>query len=565
MYKFFDRKRRAGFFTLAFFAGCINFGQAQHDNRFEVSKQLEIFNALVKEMEMFYVDTLDIEKTIRQGIDAMLDRLDPYTEYIPEQDMDNLQMITTGEYGGIGAYIRKRPEGVVITEPIEGMPATLAGLMAGDLILAIDTVNVEKYPSDKVSNLLKGVPNSKLKIKIQRPGEKKPRTVELTRKQILVNQVTYYGVQNQDVGYIYLRGFTDKSAQEVKAAFEDLRKNHHIRSLILDLRNNGGGILEGAVQIVNLFVPKGKEVLSTKGKIPQWDRIYRTSAEPVDTVMPLVVLINGASASSTEIVSGALQDMDRAVLAGQRSYGKGLVQSTRELPYNGSLKVTISKYYIPSGRCIQQVDYTHRNADGSAGNIPDSLTSVFYTSNGRPVRDGGGVRPEFEVTEPPVPTLLYYLLNDYVLFDFVTDYVQKHKTIAPIEAFTVTDEDFDAFKTYAREKNFTYDRQSEKVLRNLKEVARFEGFLEEKDSTTLKELEARFTPDIERDFERFKDQIKKVMNSEIIKRYYFEKGELILSLKDDEVLAKALEVLATPGLMEKTLNKGEVAHKPSTP
>ena len=367
------------------------------------------------------------------------------------------------------------------------------------------------------------------------------------------------------MGYIYLRGFTDKSAQEVKAAFEDLRKNHHIRSLILDLRNNGGGILEGAVQIVNLFVPKGKEVLSTKGKIPQWDRIYRTSAEPVDTVMPLVVLINGASASSTEIVSGALQDMDRAVLAGQRSYGKGLVQSTRELPYNGSLKVTISKYYIPSGRCIQQVDYTHRNADGSAWNIPDSLTSVFYTSNGRPVRDGGGVRPEFEVTEPPVPTLLYYLLNDYVLFDFVTDYVQKHKTIAPIEAFTVTDEDFDAFKTYAREKNFTYDRHSEKVLRNLKEVARFEGFLEEKDSTTLKELEARFTPDIERDFERFKDQIKKVMNSEIIKRYYFEKGELILSLKDDEVLAKALEVLATPGLMEKTLNKGEVAHKPSTP
>jgi carboxyl-terminal processing protease len=566
MYKFFDRKRRMYFFTLIFFVAGISIGQAQHDNRFEVSKQLEIFNALVKEMEMFYVDSLDIEKTIRRGIDAMLEGLDPYTEYIPEQDMGNLQMITTGEYGGIGAYIRKRPEGVVISEPIEGMPATLAGLKAGDRILAIDTVNVEKASTDKVSDLLKGIPNSKLKIKILRPGEKKPRTVELTRKHILVNQVTYYGVRNKDVGYIYLKGFTDRSTiQEVKAAFEDLRKNHHIKSLILDLRNNGGGVLESAVQIVNLFVPKGKEVVSTKGRIPQWDRIYRTSAEPIDTVMPLVILINGASASAAEIVSGALQDMDRAVLIGQRSYGKGLVQSPRDLPYNGSLKVTISKYYIPSGRCIQQIDYTHRNADGSVGNIPDSLTSVFYTSKGRPVRDGGGVRPEFEVAEPPIPTLLYYLLNDYVLFDFVTDYVQKHKTIAPIEAFTLTDEDFETFKAYAKEKNFSYDRQSEKVLQNLKEVARFEGYLEEKDSTTLKELEAQLTPDIERDFERFKDQIKKVMASEIVKRYYFEKGELIQNLKDDEVIEKALEVLASQGLMDKTLNKSEVADNVSTP
>ncbi|MDR1556084.1 MAG: S41 family peptidase [Tannerellaceae bacterium] len=560
MHKFFDRKKRAGFFTLVFLAGCIATGQAQHDNRFEISKQLEIFNALVKEMEMFYVDSLDIEKTIRRGIDAMLEGLDPYTEYIPEQDMDNLQMITTGEYGGIGAYIRKRPEGVVISEPIEGMPATLAGLRAGDRILAIDTINVEKASADKVSDLLKGVPNSRLKIKIMRPGEKKPRTVELTRKQIQVNQVTYYGVQDKDVGYIYLRGFTDKSAREVKEAFEDLRKNHQIRSLILDLRNNGGGVLEGAVQIVNLFVPRGKEVVSTKGKIPQWDRIYRTSAEPVDTLMPLVVLINGASASAAEIVSGALQDMDRAVLVGQRSYGKGLVQSTRDLPYDGRLKVTISKYYIPSGRCIQQIDYTHRKADGSVGNIPDSLTAVFYTSKGRPVRDGGGVRPEFEVAEPPVPTLLYYLLNDYVLFDFVTDYVQKHQTIAPIETFTLTDEDFEAFKTYAREKNFSYDRQSEKVLQNLKEVARFEGYLEESDSTTLKELENRLTPDIERDFERFREPIKKVMASEIVKRYYFERGELIQNLKDDEVLAKALEVATSPDLIDKTLHTNQLPH-----
>ncbi len=526
---------------------------AQQDNRFEVSKQLEIYNALVKEVEMFYVDSIDVEKTVRRGIDVMLRGLDPYTEYIPEQDMGELRLITTGEYGGVGAYIRQRDEGVIIVEPFEGMPAALAGLKAGDRILSIDTVEVEKELSDKVSELLKGVPNTKMKIKVQRPGEKKPRTFDVTRKQIVVDQVTYYGVRNNDVGYIYLKGFTDKSAQEVKMAFDDLRKNHQIKSLILDLRNNGGGLLESAVQIVNMFVPKGKEVVSTKGKQSQWDRIYRTSSEPIDTVMPLAVLINGASASAAEIVSGALQDMDRAVLFGQRSFGKGLVQAPRELPYNGSLKVTMSKYYIPSGRCIQQIDYTHRNADGSVGNIPDSLTTVYYTSKGRPVRDGGGVTPDFTVEEPKMPTLMFYLLNDYVLFDFVTEYAQKHKAIPPADEFEVTDADFEAFKAYAKEKNFSYDRQSEKVLKNLKEVAEFEGYMDE-DSTMFKELEAKLTPDIERDFDRFKDEIKRLMSSEIVKRYYYQKGELIQTLKDDAVLEKALEVLADPELIEETLS-----------
>jgi carboxyl-terminal processing protease len=527
--------------------------QAQDDNRFEVSKQLDIFNALVKEVEMFYVDTLDIEATVNKGINAMLAGLDPYTEYIPEKDMGELQLITTGEYAGIGAYIRQRDEGVIIVEPFEESPAALAGLKAGDRILAIDTINVEKTPSEKVSELLKGVPNTKMKIKIQRPGEKNSRVIELIRKQILVNPVTYYGVRNGDVGYIYLSGFTDKSAQEVKAAFDDLQKNHQIKSLILDLRNNGGGLLESAVQIVNMFVPKGKEVVATRGKIRQWDRTYRTSGAPTDTVMPLAVLINGASASAAEIVSGALQDMDRAVLVGQRSFGKGLVQSPRDLPYNGKVKITMSKYYIPSGRCIQQVDYSHRNPDGSVGNIPDSLTNVFYTLKGRPVRDGGGVRPEFEVEESKTPTLMYYLLNDYVLFDFVTDYVQKHKTIAPVEAFEVTDKDFEAFKAYAKKMNFSYDRQSEKLLKNLKDVAEFEGYIDG-DSTLFAELEARLTPDIERDFNRFKDEIKQIMAAEIVKRYYYQKGELIQTLKDDPVLEKALEVLALPELMEKTLS-----------
>jgi len=557
MFKKVRRERLIGLFCLLLLAGSVLPGQAQKDNRFEVSKNLDIFNALVKEVEMFYVDSVDVEKTVRRGINAMLSGLDPYTVYYPEQDMDELKIMTTGEYGGIGSYIRERKEGgVYIIEPFEGMPAALAGLKAGDRILAIDTVDTSNKTSSEVSELLKGVPNTKMVLKIQRPNEKKPREVELVRKQILVDQVTYYGVRGDGVGYIYLKGFTDKSAQEVKNALEDLKKNHQIKSLILDLRNNGGGLLESATQIVGMFVPKGKEVVSTKGKVSQWDRTYRTSNEPIDTVMPMAVLINGNSASAAEIVSGALQDMDRAVLVGQRSYGKGLVQSTRELPYEGRLKVTMSKYYIPSGRCIQQMDYSHRKADGSVAAIPDSLTSVFYTSKGRPVRDGGGVRPEFEIEEEEMPTIMYYLVTDFVLVDFVTDWAQKHKTIPPVEEFTVSDEDFEAFKNYAKEKNFTYDRQSEKILKNLKEVAQLEGYTD-RDSTIFTELEARLTPNLDRDFDLYKNQIKKLLASEIVKRYYFQKGELLESLKDDEVLDKAIEVLSNPELYSKTLSTPE--------
>ena len=541
-------------FGLLFLLGNHLDAQEKKDNRFEVSKHLEIFNALVKEVEMFYVDTVDVEKTVRRGIDAMLGGLDPYTEYYPEQDMDQLQFMTTGEYGGIGSYIRERKEGgVYIVEPFEGMPAALAGLKAGDRILAVDTVDVTKASSDKVSSLLKGTPNTKLILKVQSPYDKKPRKIELVRKQILENQVTYYGVRGDGVGYIYLKGFTDKSTQEVKNAFEDLKKNHQIKSLVLDLRNNGGGLLESATQIVGMFVPKGKEVVSTKSKISQWDRTYRTANEPLDTVMPMAILINGGSASAAEIVSGALQDMDRAVLIGQRSFGKGLVQSTRSLPYNGNLKVTMSKYYIPSGRCIQQMDYSHRNPDGSVGAIPDSLTSVFYTAKGRPVRDGGGIMPDIKIEEPEQPTLMFYLMTDFIVTDFVAGWSQKHKKIAPPETFVVTDEDFEAFKQYAKAKNFTYDRQSEKILKNLKEVAKIEGFLEQ-DSTLFDALSAKLIPDLERDFDRNKERIKEVLASEIMKRYYYQKGDLIQSLRDDKVLEKALEVLNDPALYEKTLS-----------
>lgn len=552
-----QRKNILGWIGACLLSGAMLFpaqAQEKKDNHFEVSKNLEIFNAVVKETEMFYVDTIDVEKTVQRGINAMLGGLDPYTEYIPEQEMDDFKHLVTGEYAGIGSYIRQRNERghVMIVEPFEGSPAAEAGLKAGDLIIAIDTTEVSTFTNDKVSELLRGVPNTKVTVTIQRPGEKKPRKVDIIRKQIQENQVTWYGVKQDSIGYIYLKSFTDKSAQEVKDAFLDLRDNHHIKRLVLDLRNNGGGVLESAVQIVGMFVPKGSVVLSTKSKHPQMDRTYRTSSEPIDTVMPLAVLINGNSASASEIVSGSLQDMDRAVLVGQRSYGKGLVQSTRDLPYNGSLKVTISKYYIPSGRCIQQLDYSHRRADGSVAAIPDSLTHVFYTSNGRPVRDGGGVRPEFEVKEPKLPTMLYYLAVDTAFFDFVTNWTQQHKEIPPVDAFSVSDADFEALKAYEAEKGFTYDRQSEKALKNLKEVAEFEGYLEG-DTAWFKTLEAKLTPDLNRDFDRFKKEVKKLLETEIVKRYYYQKGELLVGLKDDDVLQKALEVLADPTLYHKTL------------
>ena len=534
-----------------------NFSTAfAQSNRFEISKQLSVFNAIVKEVEMFYVDTVDVEKTVRKGIDAMLSGLDPYTVYYPEENMDEFKMMTTGEYGGMGAYVRLRSEGkgTIITEPFEGMPAALAGLKAGDYILAIDTLDVSNYASDKVSEALKGVPNTTMKLKIQRPGVEKPLYFDITRKKVVINQVVWYGVRGEGVGYIALKSFTDKSAQEVREAFLDLKKNHKITSLILDLRNNGGGVLDAAVEIVGMFVPEGTEVLSTKGKIKQFDRTYQTNQKPIDTEIPLAVLLNGGSASASEIVSGALQDTDRAVLIGQRSFGKGLVQSTRDLPYNGKVKVTISKYYIPSGRCIQQMDYSHRKADGSVAAIPDSLTSVFYTAKKRPVRDGGGIRPDFEVKEPKMATMMYYLLTDYVLFDFATSWVQKHPEIAPIDSFEVSDEDFDAFKAYAKEKDFKYDRQSEKRLKELKEVAEFEGYLED-DSTLFAALEAKLTPDIERDFDRNKVAVKRMLAAEIVKRYYYQKGELLQNLKDDKVLDKAIEVLKDEELYNKTLCK----------
>ncbi|MFV0417602.1 MAG: S41 family peptidase [Dysgonomonas sp.] len=530
---------------------------------FDIGKNIEIFNSVLREMDMFYVDSVDINKTVRSGIDNMLGTLDPYTTYFNQEDLKDFSTQITGEYAGIGSGIGFKEGKVAITEPFEGKPADKAGLKAGDYILEIDgkdmttceKVEGEAYGrtlSNFVSNNLKGQPGTSLQVKVERPGEKKPLTVNIIREKITINSIPYYGLVNPTTGYINLNSFTDKCAEEVKKAFLDLKKQG-ITSLVFDLRQNGGGILEEAVQIVNMFVPKGKVVLSTKGKLQQIDRTYRTTLEPIDTDIPIVVLVDRGSASASEIVAGSLQDMDRAVLLGERTFGKGLVQSTREVPYGGGIKVTTAKYYIPSGRCIQAIDYTHRNADGSVGRIPDSLTTVFKTEVGRLVRDGGGVTPDITFEEDKTPTMTYYLSNQYIIFDWVTDWATKHKTISTADNFSISNEDYDNFKTFVKSKDFQYDRMSEKSMSSLKEVMEFEGYMKYAD-TEFKALEAMLVPNIDRDLETFKDNIIQLINTEIIKRYHYTTGEYIYTLKNDKELAKAVEILNNQSLYKETLS-----------
>lgn len=555
-------KKGLGFLVFSTFllTGSSLYAQENTNNEkryFEINKNIEVFNSVVKELDMFYVDTIDVQKTIESGIVNMLAGLDPYTNYMTEEEVSDFTVLTTGEYAGVGAIISFRNidgrDVVYILEPYENMPAAKSGLKVGDIILSIngeDMTNAEKVAgepfgktlSNKVTNKLKGQAGTEITVKIERPGTKKPIEVKIVRQNIQISSVPYYGILKDNVGYIILTGFTDKCAQEVKNAYLDLKKQG-MTSLILDLRGNGGGIMEEAIQLVNFFVSKGQVVLSTKGKMKQWDRTYRTTLDPIDTDIPFVVLVDKGSASASEIVSGALQDLDRAVIMGQRTYGKGLVQAPRELPYGGSLKVTTSKYYIPSGRCIQAIDYTHRNEDGSVGRIPDSLTTVFKTAIGREVRDGGGVTPDIKLEETKIPSITYYLLNQYLVNDWVTDWAIKNPKIAPINQFGITDADYESFKALVKsKKDFKYDQLSEKRLKTLKDVMDFEGYSKTA-SEEYKALEAKLVPDLDRDLDNFKDDIKKLLNMEIAKRYYFQKGERIESLKTDKDVEQAIELL----------------------
>ncbi len=514
------------------------------DRNFQIAKNLDIFNSIVKELDMFYVDTIDPNKTIREGIDNMLYSLDPYTVYYPENDQDELEMMVKGSYGGIGSLIRynSKSQYTVIAEPYVGMPAAESGLKAGDLLLEIDGKDL-KGNSD-VSTLLRGQVGTSFKLKVQRPGVKEPIEFNIVRRSIQMPTIPYYGVMDGQVGYINLSSFSGNPSKDFKKAFLDLKKQG-ITSLVIDLRNNGGGLLDQAVEIVNMFVPRGKTIVTTKGKIKQASNTYKTLREPLDTDIPIAVLVNSGTASSSEILSGSLQDLDRAVIVGNRTYGKGLVQVPRSLPYGGNLKITTSKYYIPSGRCVQAIDYAHRNEDGSVARIPDSLTTVFHTAAGREVRDGGGVNPDIEVKQERLPNILFYLVRDNLIFDYATDYCLKHPAIASAKEFELTDADYEEFKNKVKGADFKYDQQSEKILNTLKEAAEFEGYMNDA-SEEFKALENKLKHNLDRDLDYFSKDIKKMIAEEIIKRYYYQKGAIIQQLKDDKELDEAVQVLTNP-------------------
>lgn len=537
----------------------------EDDRNFQIAKNLDIFNAIFKELDLFYVDTLNPEKVIQNGVNGMLALTDPYTEYYPEEEVSSLKEMITGKYGGIGAAIRyyKKKDRIAVIEPIEGMPAAEAGVKAGDIILSVggkDMVRGDLKPqefSEKVSEALRGEPGTSFILKVLRPLKNDSTVMEfkITRKNIRNNPVPYYGMVHDSIGYLALSGFTDNCAKDVKKAFIEL-KDKGAKALILDLRDNGGGSLQEAVDIVNFFIPKGKEIVVTKGKIRQAAGSFKTANEPIDTGMPLAILVNGNTASASEILSGSMQDLDRAVIIGTRTYGKGLVQTTRQLPYNGTLKVTTSKYYIPSGRCIQAIDYAKKNADGSVARIPDSLTHVFYTAAGREVRDGGGIRPDIEVKGDKFPNILFYLLNDDLIFDYATQYCLTHPALVSVDSLQITDEDYADFKKLVKDANFTYDRQSEQMLKTLKEVAEFEGYMEGA-AEEFKALEQKLNHNLDRDLDYFSGPIKEQIAEEVATRYFFERGAAMQRLKDDADLKKAIEVLTSPAEYRKILSVPE--------
>ena len=525
--------------------------QLSEESHFDIAKYLDIYNALFKELNLYYVDSIDVKKTIQDNIAFMLRRLDPYTEYFPEERMSALELLTKGEYGGIGSMISYRNGKSYIADPYEEMPAALAGLQPGDLLLEIDGVNLEGKEQSYASEHLKGQSNTKVKVKFLRAGETKPREIVIERKRIQINPITYYGVLPGNIGYIYISDFTTHSASGVKAAFEDMKNSKGIEALIIDVRDNGGGVVEDCLEILNYFLPKGELLLTMKGKFSQLDRTYRATQQPIAPDIPLAILVNQNSASASEILAGTLQDLDRAVIIGERTYGKGLVQSPRQLPYEGNLKVTTAKYYIPSGRNIQAIDYSHRNIDGSIYYIPDSLTSTFYTSKGRPVTDGGGITPDIVMKDKKLPTIVFYMENDYLFFDFAVKWRIKNPKIASPQEFVLTDEIYEEFKKFVLSKDFNYDRQSEKAMESLKQIMEFEGYLATA-SEEFSALENKLKPDLNRDLELHKDAISNQLAKEIIRHYYYAKGELIYSLKDDDELNKAIEVLSNKSLYENT-------------
>ena len=527
------------------------------DRNFQIAKNLDTFNSIVKELDMFYVDTLDPNKTVREGIDYMLSSLDPYTEYYPEDDQAELQQMLNASFGGIGSLItyNQKLKRSMIAEPFEGTPAAKVGLKAGDILMEIDGKDLAGKNNQEVSQMLRGAVGTSFKLKVERPDEKggtRPLEFDIVRQTIQTPMIPYDTIFNKNVGYINLSTFSGTPSKDFKKTFLKLKKEG-ITSLVIDLRGNGGGRLEEAVEIANFFVPRGKVIVTTKGKTKQASNTYKTLREPLDLDIPITVLVNGATASASEILSGAFQDFDRAVIVGSRTNGEGKERTTHPLPYGGVMKLTTSKYYIPSGRCVQAIDYKHRNEDGSVGTIPDSLTTVFHTAAGREVRDGGGVMPDIEVKQEKLPNILFYLVRDNLIFDYATQYCLKHPSIPSPQEFKVTEADYNDFKAMVKKADFKYDQQSEKIMKTLKEAAKFEGYLDEA-SEEIKALEKKLTHNLDRDLDYFSKDIRSMIADEIIKRYYYTRGGIIQQLKDDDGLQAALKILADPVKYKETLS-----------
>lgn len=522
------------------------------DKYFQIAKNLDIFATLFKEVNTYYVDEVSPNQIMKKGIDAMLESLDPYTNYIPEDEIEDYRTNMTGQYGGIGAVIGKKEEKAIILMPYEGFPAHKGGLQIGDAILKVDGVDVVGKSTSDISKMLKGQSSTDVKLTIQRYGVDKPLELTLTREKIKLENVTYYGMVTKDVGYIRLTDFMSGASKEVKKGLNDL-KDQGAKKIILDLRDNPGGLLSEAINISNLFIDKDKEIVRTKGKIAEWNKVYNALSSPADANIPIAVLTSSRSASASEIVSGVIQDYDRGVIVGQRSFGKGLVQATRPLTYNSQLKITTAKYYTPSGRCIQAIDYSHRNDDGSVGKIADSLRVAFKTKNGRLVYDGGGISPDVEVEKKSIAPITASLVSKNLLFDYATLYTFKNKKITSAKEFALTEAEYQEFVKWLDGKEYDYTTKVENNLQELVNSAKKEKYYDDIQSQ-VESLKKQISHNKEKDLQTFKDEIRELLEEQIVSRYYLQKGTVEASFDDDEDVMAAVKVLNDSAMLNKILS-----------